>query len=152
MSKKSSSINHKKLLVEIGVVVGIIASVCLFSFAWWLGDQPIVLSDPYANYTQLYQEVISRPQPQERDSSLEKRLAKAVENEEADTTHRYFNYKAQATYYHQIEFYDSAIKSYKIAIELSPDEFEYSEIADALVDCYTALGLPEKAKEYEFTE
>lgn len=149
---KKASINHKKLFIEVGIVISIVAGVCIFAFAQWMGDQPIVISDPYANYTQLYQEVVSRPQWQERDSSLEKRLAKAVENEDIDSTHQYFNYKAQATYYHQIQFYDSAIKSYEIALELSPDEFEYAEIADALVDCYTALGLPEKAKEYEFTD
>jgi len=149
---KKTSINHKKLFIEVGIILSVVAGVCIFAFAQWMGDQPVVISDPYANYTQLYQEVVSRSQWQERDPSLEKRLAKAVENEDIDPIHQYFNYKAQATYYHQIQFYDSAIKSYEIAIELSPDEFEYSEIADALVDCYTALGLPEKAKEYEFTD
>ena len=150
MKKELKKPKHFRLIIEIIVIVGIVITVLAFRFIPWFLSQPVEAPDPYADYQRLFNDVAGYDYAGGPNTALEKRIDRAVSNENANSTQAYYNLKAKGEYYRRTGRFSVAIQALEEALTMQvplPDEYEY--IYTSLLECYRGIGDYTQASKYQ---
>ncbi len=147
--KTKLKINKLRLIKELLVIFAIVFAVFLIRFLPWLVEQPIVRSDPYEKYQVLLTEVEGYDYSKGANSDLEKRLDSHTQTAGSDPVKYYYNLKAKALYYQNLNKFSFSNSVLDIAIRFAPTPPESADIYSMYIKNYQALSQNDKVKEYQ---
>ena len=140
---------HLRLIIEIAIVAGVVIAVLCFRFLPWLFSQPVGISDPYAEYQKLFNDVSTYDYSRGPDPALERRIDKAVSNKDTNLVQYYYNLKAKGEYYRRTGRFAVAATALEEALPQAPMLNEYDYLYTSLLACYQAMGDHEQATKYQ---
>jgi len=130
-------------------VFGVVLVVFAVRFLPWLADQPVPWYEPYGEYQTLLKDVEKYDYSKGKNTKLETRLANGTAQIGSSPFQYYYNQKAKAVYYFNIYDYWTSLSALDEAVKFAPHADETNSIYDLYIKNYRAMGLEERAKEYE---
>lgn len=149
MKEETKKPKHLRLAIEIIAIVGIVLVVLAFRFAPWLLSQPVEASNPYADYQKLFNDAINYDYTKGPDSSFEKRIDKALSNENSNEIRYYYNLNAKGEYYLRTGRFSIAAQAFEEALSQNAPSTDYEYLYNSLIECYRGMGDYAHANKYQ---